>query len=651
MRNTIILLFAGMLFSQIILAQPTGEILMTIGDEEITSAEFLRIYNKNNSIENQIDPKSMEEYLDLFINFKLKVLEAESLGMDTLPSFKRELAGYQEQLTKPYLRDDSYDDQLIKEAYERTKQEVNASHIMIRLDEFAPPKDTLEAYNKIMAIRDRILGGEDFESVARATSDDPSAKQNGGNLGYFSAFRMVYPFENAAYNTPVGDISMPVRTRFGYHLVKVNDKRPSRGKIQASHIMVATPQGMTAAQIDSAKSKVERLQQRLENGEDFQELARQYSDDKGSGRNGGILPTFSSGQMVPEFEDAAFSLSNDGEITSEPVRTQYGWHLIQRISKEDIPEFDEIRGELAEKVRRDQRNKAGQDSFIANLKEEYNFKVNKEVLAEFYTLVDSSIFNKKWTPDYSELNQTLFVLNGESYNQDRFAAYLESQKPSRPVAIPVYVDMHFDRFTEEEIIAYEKTRLPEKYPEYRYLMEEYHDGILLFDLTDKLVWSKAVQDTAGLEAFYEKHKSDYLWGERADAVIFTLENELYLNDLQKTLKKALRKGFSPEKIKTMVCDTSDCLTFDTGLYEKGDNDMVDQLSWEKGIGDPVKTNETIKIVYISQVLPPQPKALSEARGIITSDYQSYLEKQWIEKLREKYTIKVNEDVLSKIKQD
>ncbi len=651
MRKTLILFNLLFIIISITIAQNSKDVLLTIGDEKVTSDEFLRIYNKNNNIDNQIDPKTIDEYLELFVNFKLKVLEAESLGMDTLSSFINELSGYREQLTKPYLRDDSFDDLLVKEAYERTKNEVHASHIMVRVDEFAPPKDTLLAYEKIMAIRQRVIKGEPFDVVAKATSDDPSAQQNGGDLGYFSAFRMVYPFETAAFLTPVGEVSMPVRTRFGYHIIKVYDKRPSLGSVQVSHIMVATPETMSQAQQDKAKEKALKLYGQIKNGTDFAKLAKEESDDKGSGRNGGVLRSFSTGQMVPEFEQASFKLKEIGEV-SEPIKTSYGWHIIKLIDKKPVPSFEEMKADLAQRIKRDQRSIVGEEVFIEKLKKEYKFEKNSDALNEFINALDSTIFTNNWNKEkVSKLNSTLFTLNSKEFKQSDFFTYFENYKrPSNSIGMEVLVDNAHKDFIDKSVIDYEKSRLETKYPEFRYLMEEYHDGILLFDLTDKMVWSKAVDDTIGLQKFYETNKKNYMWNNRVDAIIFTFEDNSVLSGLQKLAKKGIKKNYTADFIKNAVCDTLDCLTYESGKYERGQNSLIDDITWEKGVYGPIKDGDASKLIMITDVLTPMPKELNEARGIITADYQNFLEKEWIEELRAKYDISVNQEVLSAIKQ-
>lgn len=634
-----------------VIGQSDEEILMTIGNEDVTVEEFLRIYNKNNNIGPEENKKSIEEYLDLFINFKLKVLEAENRGMDTLTSFIDELTGYRDQLAKPYLRDDSFDDLLIEEAYERMKYEVNASHIMVRVDENALPEDTLKAWNRIMAIRDKAIDGIPFEKLAREESDDPSASQNDGNLGYFGAFRMVYPFETTAYKTPVGVISMPFRTRFGYHIIKVHDKRPSLGSIQVAHIMAATPQGISQEQRDSARIKILDIHQQIMQGANFAEMARKFSDDRGSGSKGGVLREFSAGQMVPEFEMAAFALDEDGDI-SPPIRTQYGWHIIKRIKHKGVPEFEDVKEEIAQKVKRDQRTKIGDQIFINKLKQQYNFKEDIARVKELYTVVDSSVFKNNWDASNAKgMDDVIFTLDGVEYTQQDFADYIASSKTSsKAIPLESLVNSKYERFVQETVLDYEKSKLDEKYPEFKYLMEEYHDGILLFDLTDKLVWSKAVKDTAGLEQFHEKHKNNYMWDKRVKAAIYKYNDNGLTKDLAKLAKKRIRKDYTIDYLYEKICESADSACFEASMkyYEKEDDPLIDGVAWEVGVTGPVKRGEQQVIIAIHEVLPPQPKELDDARGIITADYQEFLEKEWIKELREKYSIQVHEDILNKL---
>lgn len=651
-----LILFINLVFFILTIHAEVGkdDILLEINDRKITKDEFLRIYNKNNNA-NTVDNKSISEYLDLFINFKLKVIEAEELGYDTLPSFISEFEGYKKELVKPYLTNKEVEESLITEAYERMKEEINASHILISVAENASPEDTLKAYEKIMAIRERILNGEPFDEVARATSDDPSAKNNGGNLGYFTAFNMIYPFESAAYKTGVEEVSMPVRTKYGYHIIQVNDRRPARGEIKVAHIMKIIPPDATEEQRDSAQIIIEQIYERIKNGEDFAQLADEYSDHKQSARKGGELPWFSStGRMIESFADASFALTENGQV-SEPVKTAYGWHIIKRLDKKDIGSFEELKPEIAKKITQDpHRNMISQEVVIKNLKKEYNFKENKANADHFFGLVDSTILQGNWNPKLQGLDKVLFTFAEKKYTERDFAEYLmDKQRARSRTNINTYLNKQYSDFVQAKLLEYEESQLEVKYPEYKYLLEEYHDGILLFNLTDELVWSKAVKDTAGLKEFYENHKSEYMWDVRADAVVvITGKSDDMFKKAKKYLKKEARKmdTITSRLIKDALCDTiqPDCVEVQTGTFLKDENDYVKSVDWKAGSVQSIELDGKDVLVLIRDEIPPTIKKLDEARGLITADYQNYLEKEWIKDLREKYKIVIHEDILKTI---
>ncbi len=649
MKKSVFLLLAlGIIFFK---AKSSDDVLIKIHDREITKDEFLRIYNKNNN-SNTVDNKSIDEYLDLFINFKLKVIEAEEKGYDTLPSFLSEFEEYRSQLVKPYFIDNDAEQDLIKEAYDRMQQEISASHILIRVGEQASPEDSLKAYTKAMEIRERILNGEDFAVVARATSDDQSAKTNDGYLGYFTVFSMVYPFESGAYTTPVGEVSMPVRSTYGYHLIKVHDKRESRGSIKIAHIMKAVPQGADQAFKDSMKTEIYKVYDMLEAGEDFAELAKKYSTDKQSGANGGELPVFSSvDRRVPKvFIDTCYSLEKDGMYT-KPFQTDFGWHIAKRISIQGLKSFDELKDDLTEKVKKDPlRSKISEKMAVEKLKKEYNFKENKSTLDYFKNIIGNTIFEGKWDASMCKNNEVMFTLDGIEYKQQDFAQYLEDkQRQIMPYDISIYLNMKYKDFVKKTVIDYEESRLDEKYPDYKYLVQEYHDGILLFNLTDEMVWSKAVRDTAGLRGYYENNKTNYLWNERANATVYSSGDAKKIKALRKAIKK---EGVKNAEAVEMVCDSLNpyCIAYESGLFEKGDNEVVDKSNWKVGVSKAIKKDERYYVVQINDIMAKEPKEFEDAAGIITSDYQNYLDKQWISQLRDKYEIEVNNQLLSTIKE-
>jgi peptidyl-prolyl cis-trans isomerase SurA len=645
-----ILAFATVLFTFSAMAQQSNRTLLTVADEEVSVDDFLSIYNKNRSIGDQIDPKSLDEYLDLFINFKLKVKDAEALGMDTIPSFIKELAGYRTQLAKPYLVDKEAGEDLIKEAYDRLQYEVRASHILIQAAENASPADTLKAYRKISNLRKEILAGADFATLAKQNSEDPSAAENAGDLGYFSALYMVYPFENAAYSTAVGEVSEIIRTRFGYHIMNVVDKRVSRGEVQTAHIMVMFPNKAgenSAEEIAKAKLKVDEIYQKVvAEGADFAEMAKQYSDDKNNANKGGELPWFGTNRMVESFEDAAFTLENSGDI-SAPVETPFGWHIIKLLDKKGLTSYEEMKADLTKRVEKDARSQRKRNSLINKLKESYNFKEYAAAKKQMESVLTDEFFAMEWTveEDAKHLTKTLFVLNGEKYGQQDFAKYLSrSAKRLKKEEHPsVVINSVYSKWVDDQVIAYEDSRLEEKYNDFRLLMQEYRDGILLYELTDDKVWNKAVKDTTGLQEFYELNKNNYMWDARVDAHVFNCATEKIA---KKVRKKVLRGCRDFEKIQAKMNKKSPLnLDIKEGRFLSGDNATVDQVSWTEPVSELIYDNDNVKFVFIAKQIEPQVKLLSEAKGKITSDYQDYLEKEWISNLRAKITVEINDYVL------
>jgi peptidyl-prolyl cis-trans isomerase SurA len=648
--------FATGVFAQ----KDNNAILMTIAGEKITKSEFLDVYNKNNLKKDVIDKKSLEEYLDLYINFKLKVKEAESLGLDTTASFITELAGYRKQLAQPYLIDKEVNDNLLQEAYNRMQWDIRASHILIKVAINAAPKDTLIAYNKIMGIRNRIIKGESFAKVAVEMSEDPSAKGqaaiknrpyikgNEGDLGYFTALDLIYTFETAAYNTKVGEVSMPVRTDFGYHLVKVTDKKHAMGKVQVAHILVTIPANSTADDSAKYKSKIYEIYNKIKADSSFENMAKQYSDDKASASKGGVIPWFGVNRMVPEFIDAISKLKNKGNI-SEPMQTIYGWHIIKLIDRKGIAPLDSIKPELKAKITKDSRSDKSKEAMVSKIKKEYNFNEDKNALADFYKVVNDSISLGKWKVEKAKgLNKTMFTLGDKSYNQQDFAKYLSTQQISRTKEDSfVYVNKMYKKYIEETTINYEDSKLEAKYPEFKSLMKEYRDGILLFEHTDEKVWSKAVKDTVGLQSFYEKNKNNYMWDERLDASIYTCANA----KIAKTTRNLVKKGklTNDDILRQVNKDSQLNLKIESGKYLKKDNAIIDVITWTTGITNDINKDNSVVFVKANKIIPKEPKTLAEARGIITADYQTFLEKEWISELKKKYPVDVNREVFETIK--
>ena len=650
----VFILTPGFLYAQ---SQDNDPVILDVAGEKITRSEFLNVYQKNNTKGEALDAKSLEEYLELYINFRLKVKEAQEQGLDTLRSFRDELAGYRKQLSTPYLVDDQAVESLVNEAYQRKLSDIRASHILVRCTREAAPADTLAAWNRVMQLRKRILKGEDFGKIAAENSDDESArnrtaqgrpvKGNYGDLGYFTVFDMVYPFETAAYNTKEGEVSMPVRTDFGYHLIKVAARKPAMGKVQIAHILMIFPPKATAA--DSAKmaDSIQMVYELLRNGGDFATLTKKYSGDKSTADKGGMLPWFGVNRMIPKFIDAIRDLKEIGDY-SAPFMSDFGWHIIKLADRKPVGSFEDEKGDLKQRVTKSDRTVVSQQSFIEKAKKEYSFTENKAALDKVISQVDPSVFAGKWSvPAQAALTETLFTIGNARYTQADLANYLAShQQKGDTLHIPTYVDEQYKKFRDEKCQSYADSQLENKYPEFRSLMREYHDGILLFDLTDKKVWSKAIKDTTGLQNFYEANKNNYLWDDRVDATLYTYANP----KITKSLKKYVKKGLPFEQILPKFNhDTVVVVEAERKKFLKGENATVDSLGWNKGFYPelPGKDGKVLTVV-INDVVKKEPKQLNEAKGIITADYQNYLEQEWIKELRKKYPFVANQEVLKSI---
>lgn len=638
------------------------QVLMTIGGQPVTVKEFCDVYSKNNLSGDAIDKKTVDEYLDLFVNFRMKVMEAYEMKLDTSAKFKRELEGYRKQLAKPYFTNEEVSEELVEEAYQRKQKDIRASHILIRCDKHALPVDTLKAYNKIMDIRKKAMKGEDFGQLAKLYSEDPSARDvaatettparpgNKGDLGYFTVFDMVYPFETGAYNTPEGEISMPVRSDFGYHLIKVTSVTDAAGAIEAAHIFLKLAPNASDKEVAEVKAKADNIYKELmeQDGKNWKEACRKYSEDQATARQSGMLSTFTVNRIVPEFIEALKKLQP--EEISQPVRTNYGYHIIKLVSKSGVGSFKAEKKGLAERVEKDMRSKKTEEVVRKQIKDEYGFKQNDKQLYAFMSTIDSTILTGSFQPSpEADLKANLFTIGNQSYTVDDFVQYIGAkQKRQQYVTPQTYVYQLYESFQNEKVMDYADQHLEERYPEFKTLIREYNDGILLFDLMEKQVWNKAVEDTVGLQAFHERHLNDYMWKDRAEAWIITVND---LASLPK-VEEILDSGVPFDSLRTVM--TRDSLLYvgiRSGKFQHGDNRFVDEVEWKPGLRQeiPSTVDESTVIVNIVDVIPPGPKTLREAKGLVTSDYQVELEEQWMESLHKKYPVKINEKILEKVR--
>ncbi|MFD1470039.1 peptidylprolyl isomerase [Hymenobacter caeli] len=741
-----------------------GPAIETLGPVAVPAGEFAYVYRKNNGTAPDYGTRpSVAEYLDLYTNFRLKVLEAERRGLDTTQAFHRELDGYRQQLAQPYLTEKSVTDQLVREAYDRMGQEVSAAHILVRVAPDAAPADTLAAYQKIMALRQQVLGGADFGTLARQQSEDPSAKENGGSLGYFTAMQMVYPFETAAYKTPVGQVSLPVRTRFGYHLIKVNDRRAAQGEIKVAHLMVRVNAHAPAADSLTAKKKIDELYARLRKGEAWDKLVAQFSEDAGSAANGGELPPFGTGRMIPSFEAVAFKLQKPGDI-APPVQTPYGWHIIKLLEKQPVPTFATLEPTLKSKVAKDSRSELNRTAFLKRIRQEDQFLEMPAAKALVLARADTSLVKgrfryeapataaagqkagpKKGKATAASDNTVLFTIKQQPYYVKDFLQYVAQNQRPRPGAQPAFVmEQLYDQYADQRLTDFEKNSLDAKYEDYRMLAKEYRDGILLFQLMDEKVWSKAIEDTAGLKKFFAANQANYQWGPRVQATVVSAATPALLARAQAALKTGhypvkgpfgpvafapgtatptkagalaldklaraaaadtaatatatlrprkgesarlsaqrtaallayLRgKGLPAGRVKIisrpaasgggdalLALATTNPAAVETALnegnplgvqitqrvFQKGDNKAVDDVLGRGPGTYPVQKDGRYYAITVARTLPAGPKALADARGQATSDYQNFLEKEWIAQLRQQNPVQVNQAEVDKL---
>ncbi|MEL6944631.1 MAG: peptidylprolyl isomerase, partial [Bacteroidota bacterium] len=490
-------------------AQKEDLTLFTVKDTPIKVSEFEYIYNKTNGSNANYSKESLEEYLDLYVKFKLKVQKAKDMKLDTIPSLIQELDGYRKQLADSYLIDKEVTNKLVQEAYERKKQDVDISHIMVAVKRDAAPTDTLAALNKIRTIQKELNSGMKFEALAQQYSDDGSSKGKGGRVGFITAVlpNGFYPFESAAYQTKEGQVSDIVRSGVGYHLVKVNAVRPARGEMEVAHILIRKEKD--GSNRDRAMQRAKEIYTQLKNGANFDDLAKSSSDDKLTASKGGYLGSFGVNRYEDSFEDAAFALANNGDFT-EPVETKAGFHIIKRISKNGIQPFNEMKGRLEQKIRQDARFELAKSSMVKRIKKENNFTQTLAALQGFKDTLSNDFLTFRWRAGEKRPQNTLFKL-GNDYSAT-LGEFIEfTQKSARQRInlgrsgknLKQVVDALYDKFVTSEVLKYEEQQLETKYPDFKALMREYEEGILLFEATKMLVWDKASQDTTGLKAFFK----------------------------------------------------------------------------------------------------------------------------------------------------
>jgi len=631
----------------IVVFSQAQDVVMTVDKQPVTMAEFERMYTKNLDLVQDEKQKDIDNYLTLFTNYKLELADAYHKKYDTLPKFSRELSSYRRDLAKKYLSDEDMMEKLLKEAYERKKFDVRVAHILIQVGQDASPKDTLKAFNKITKIYQEALKSKDFGALAVQYSQDPSVKDNKGDLDYINVFNTVYPFETAAYTTPVGKISKPFRTRFGYHILKVIDKRPARGELEVAHIMTMD-KDKKDGQV-SAKERINDLYQKLLTDKaDFYDLASKFSDDSSTSKYGGRLRRFGIREMIPEFEEAAFKLQKEGDI-SKPFKTKYGWHIVKLIHKYKLPSYEKYRKTLKYKVLRDGRSKLGKEKLIKRVMNQFSITM-KDNLSIVNKYIDDKFFANLWEmPKGNINNKTLFIIDGKkkiTYND--FFKYLyrhQLKNNRRKSEKKKIIENLFSSFKKDAIMKYYDENLENIYPEFAAIMQEYKDGLLMFYIKSDMVWDKSVKDTLGLKKFYEGNKEMFKQPKRYTVLMVQANDKKTAKKVVKFLKKGGKADQLKKQFKNLVIKQKE--------YNYNDKYIVEhQLEHNNVVRykEKAKNGQTqYYVLKLLRVLPAETLDFDKAKGSVTNEYQKYLEKIWLAELKNKYPVKINQETWNKLR--
>ncbi|HZL77128.1 MAG TPA: peptidylprolyl isomerase [Bacteroidales bacterium] len=626
----------------------SDQILMNIDGRGVTAGEFTRMYLK--SADAGKNPGDINDYLQQFIIFKLKVTDAIHEGIDTTKAFRNELNGYRNQLAQNYLTDSQVKEKLLQKTYQHSLIEINAWHILVTCPESAKPEDTLSAWQKATAIRERILSGESFEEVARGTSDDPSVKINGGNLGYFTVFQMIMPFEEAAYNLKKGAVSEPVRTPYGYHIIKVTDKRASKGRILVAHIMKASPPGTSDQEAKQAEESINAIYNELQTGASFSSLASKYSDHKESAASGGKLNWFGTGEIIPDFSEAAFAISDTGKYT-KPIRTIYGWHIIKLLARKAPGTFEETRSYLESKINQSYLNSLSKKSFVDKLKKEYNFSINQGAREWFVKNTDTLIISGTAKYNRNRLpSGSLYTFADQRMSVKDFVAFIEERGSIILTKDPsIFINQTIDASISDRIVKYENSILEKKYPDFRYLMNEFHDGILLFEISGRKVWNRVQEDSTGLKGYYEGNKQNYLTKRSIEGKLYLLHDQKGKKSLYSAYRKYSRRSGTDKLLIAKFNSKNDSmLTITESRWFKGDDNEIDNIQWVTGPQN-IEIKNFPAVIVINRVIDPEPIPFKDLQGEIMTAYQDYLEKEWIIQLKREYTVKIDDLVFDKVK--
>lgn len=651
-KNLLLMLgcfFSLLVFSQ---AQEKDPVLFTVDGTPVHVSEFKYIYSKTNGKNADFSRATLQEYLDLYTKFKLKVKKAKDMKLDTVEALKEELAGYRRQLADSYLLNKQVTEKLTKELYDRSQYDLDISHILFALPAEAKGADTADVYSQAMDVRARVLKGENFATVAKQVSADKSAASNGGHIGFVTAMfpNGFYNLESAAYRLPFEQLSMPIRTSAGYHLLKVHSKRPARGEVEVAHILLRSEN----ADNEALKIRIDTIYNALKKGVNFEELAARNSQDSRTADKGGYVGFVTINRFEQAFEDAAYGVAKDGEY-SKPFQTSVGWHIIKRISKKEIQPYDQMRGQLEARIKRDARFEVARKAMVEDIKRETGFKDYPNLLTEFAASQNDTFFTFQWRVPQPPSEKVLFLMNKKAYTLGDFAQFVENatrqrMRMSGEASISDAVQSLYEEYVNESCLRFEEQRLDQKYPEFKALLREYEEGILLFEATRINVWDKASQDTVGLKNYFKTIKGKYRWEDRAQTTLF------FVDGISRSVLEPMRdyalKHNSQEVLEKFNKSDTIGIRVEEQLLEKGKSPEAAELKeWKVGevtIAKLDRQNNEYSFRKVDKIIPAQDKLLNEARGYIIADYQDYLEAQWVAELKKQYPIKVEKAVFESL---
>ncbi|MDL2322532.1 peptidylprolyl isomerase [Bacteroidales bacterium OttesenSCG-928-A17] len=649
MKTHLLTLILCFLSASVIAQDP---VIMKINGKDIKKSEFDYIYNKNNN-EDVVDKKTLEEYVELFKNFKLKVAEAEDQGIDTLSSFKKELADYRAQLAKPYLSNPTPDESLIQTEYDRMNELVEVAHIMVLFPQNVVnnqsvqilPADTVEAYKKISQVYSLLQKKKDFSALVREYSEDRNSKDAGipGYIGWVSGMMLTPSLEDAAFSIEVGKFSKPVRTSYGYHIVKVLNKKPNPGQIHASHILRRFPENATDEQKKEIQGKMNEIYQKVLNGEDFAELAREYSED-GSASRGGDLGWFGYGAMVKEFENASFGLSEINDV-SKPFASPFGYHIVKLLDRKPVDPIETKREEIVSKLSNGGFFNRLYKPGIEELKKQNDFEKNEEAYNSLMlAAVELFPLNELYIEKFADSDQTLFSAGGRNIPVSEFISYMQKKGRSQHWVSVDFLVEKLEAFEYDQLLEAENLGLEKKYPEFRNLMQEYHDGILMFEISNKEVWNRASEDVEGLENFFKQTQKDYTWNEpHYKGYVVLVKDADTKKKIQKEIKKMKPEAAVEYMLENYKVGTVSYVKIEKNLYKKGDNPYVDEAVFK---GSKVtEYPENFQTFFVMGKTIKSPESYVDVRGQVITAYQDYLEEQWLKKLNEKYPVEIYKDAL------